>query len=120
MDDAPSRPLDEQFVYERLPHDYFLGEAADQMDVNMAISDIRNMREGFIEYFNSQNQTSTDHELVMQQQLMFDSNNDQATREMHLISNEEGTTMDMIMMNQGLPSATGDDHAILNIIPPPH
>ena len=53
------RPMDEQFVYDRIPRDYFMQDVEEQqMDIDIAINDIKQMREGFIEYINAQGNTS--------------------------------------------------------------
>ena len=44
----------EQVVYNRLPKDYFMQAAEDQMDIDIAINDIKKLREGFISYVNDQ------------------------------------------------------------------
>ena len=44
--------MTEQVVYNRLPKDYFMQAAEDQMDIDIAINDIKKLREGFISYVN--------------------------------------------------------------------
>ena len=44
--------MTEQVVFSRLPKDYFMGEAEEQMDIDIAISDIMQMRQGFLSYVN--------------------------------------------------------------------
>ena len=43
-------------VYNRLPKNYFIQDAEEQMDLDMAMNDIKKMREGFVTYVNEQNQ----------------------------------------------------------------
>jgi len=72
--DKPNRPVDEHFgavvdlekpdqtklkeqvVYNRLPKDYFMADAEDQMDIDIAVNDIKQMRNGFISYVNENHQ----------------------------------------------------------------
>ena len=46
--------LTEQVVYSRLPKNYFMSEAEEQMDIDIAINDIKQLRQGFISYVNDQ------------------------------------------------------------------
>ena len=52
--------MDEQFVYSRLPKDYFLADAEEQIDIDVAIDDIKQMRQDFMEYVNSQDDIDDD------------------------------------------------------------
>ena len=47
--------VNQQVVYNRLPQNYFMQDAEEQMDLDMAMSDIKRMREGFVTYVNEQN-----------------------------------------------------------------
>ena len=47
--------VNQQVVYNRLPKNYFVQDAEEQMDLDMAMSDIKRMREGFVTYVNEQN-----------------------------------------------------------------
>ena len=46
------KQLTEQIVYSRLPKDYFMEDAQEQVDVDIAINDIKQLRQGFISYVN--------------------------------------------------------------------
>ena len=46
--------ISEQVVYNRLPKDYFMQAAEEQMDIDIAINDIKKLRQGFISYVNEE------------------------------------------------------------------
>ena len=46
--------MTEQVVYNRLPKDYFMQDAEEHVDIDIAINDIKKLREGFVSYVNDQ------------------------------------------------------------------
>jgi len=51
----------EQIVYSRLPKDYFMQAAEEQMDFDIVVNDIKKLREGFISYVNEHDVLSEDY-----------------------------------------------------------
>lgn len=47
-------------MFNRLPKNYFMADAEEQMDIDIAINDIKEMRQGFLSYVHDESRAEED------------------------------------------------------------